>query len=940
MKKYNYWKGAISIFLCIILISNTALIGVLVDGARWRMARAESEAALDSAASSVLSYYNQLLYDLYGLFATDSMTEEEITSLLTQYTEKTLGIAEVPESSVRQINQAVYTALTGQTAAGAELTPFQAYDYEITVSMDPDRVSLANTDAVESQIIDHMKYRAPLSLVSGVGDFLEKVSVLFDVIDRVEAAKNKADSEKELGKEELANDAAELLQRIDEYNRYVLEFSVMPDDPPSAGSSRTVKDPKDYVRAFDQNLDAHWNEVGSYGEGSEDELEELWQAELDTLLFSFEVMSLNADYCYQEANDIRDAVDSMVKRYETYIAALQAKIDADPDNENLKTVYLPEIELAESTCGELLKNIDLVLMGRQYCKKIYDSMAEYETIFNGLGSQILDTRMTGFDSEAQPEEGYSIYMEKMIQNRVQPYGYGCSILLEEMTRNLNALNVFARDFEEANTVEVKTVSSDGQTSKEKTDPEVTGLRNFDAKNLVVPYEQSEVVDWDYELNTSVDTDNISLILQGGLNLINQLKSVLEGARDSLYLNEYAIAYFPNYVQHYRATDAAIATKADNKYLSDDSGSFYVPYLASQAELEYIISGSSTAGGAVANVASRLLGIRMVLNTAAIFTDSAKIAQANTLAAAISGPFAPLVATGLLIAWALAESTLDVLQLQDGEEVPVFKQGSSWTISAGGAVNAIVDEASEYVTEEITNAVKDGIDDAAAAVEEAANKAVYEAYQMLSAGAEEAMDAAEDSMRQWGQEVSAQLPENVRGTVSGSLNNVSGSVSQEARTAINSVLTDSKDQAMALVSQTVRNTKEKMHDTVDHLGSEAKQAFTNAVSSALKEVLPEGQVQSTGSNTGKFDVKMNYMDYMRIFLLFMGNSTKVERMQSLVQANLRYGGQEKFSMAGSFASISASMEGSMNYLMMGSGMLPPSLQADGRLKFKVYTNLGY
>lgn len=940
MKKYNYWKGAISIFLCIILISNTALIGVLVDGARWRMARAESEAALDSAASSVLSYYNQLLYDLYGLFATDSMTEEEITSLLTQYTEKTLGIAEVPESSVRQINQSIYTALTGQAAAQAGLTPFQAYDYEITVNMEPDRVSLANTDAVESQIIDHMKYRAPISLVSGVGDFLEKVSVLFDVVDRVEAAKNKADSEKELGKEQLASDAAALIQRIDAYNKYVLQFSVQPHDPPSVGSERTVKDPWDYVRQFDQKLDAQWAELGSYGEGSEDELEELWRANLDTLLYSFEVMSLNADYCYQEANDIRDAVDSMVKRYETYIAALQAKIDAEPDNENLKTVYLPEIELAESTCGELLKNIDLVLMGRQYCKKIYDSMDEYQTMFNGVGSQVLDTRMLGFDSEAQPQEGYSIYMEKMIRNRVQPYGYGCSILMDEITRNLNALNVFARDFEQANAVEVKTVSSDGETSKEKTKPEVTGLRNFDAKNLVVPYEQSEVVDWDHELNTDVDTENISLILQGGLNLINQLKTVLEGARDSLYLNEYAISYFPNYVQHYRAVDSEIATKADNQYLSDQSGSFYVPYLASQAELEYIISGSSTAGGAVANVASRLLGIRMVLNTAAIFTDSAKIAQANTLAAAISGPFAPLVATGLLIAWALAESTLDVLQLQDGEAVQVFKQGSSWTISAGGAVNSIVDGAAEYVTDEITTAVKDGIDDAAAAVEQAANKAVYEAYQKLSSGAEEAMNTAENSMRQWGQDVSAQLPENVRSTVSGSLNNVSGSVSQEARTAINSVLTDGKDQAMAMVSQTVRNTKEKMHSTVDNLGSEAKKAFTSAVSDALKEVLPEGEVQSTGSNTGKFDVKMDYMDYMRIFLLFMGNSTKVERMQSLVQANLRYGGQEKFSMAGSYASISACMEGSMNYLMMGSGMLPPSMQESGRLKFKVYTNLGY
>lgn len=42
-------------------------------------------------------------------------------------------------------------------------------------------------------------------------------------------------------------------------------------------------------------------------------------------------------------------------RYESYINELKGKLNEDPDNENYKTVYLPEIELAESSCGEMLK---------------------------------------------------------------------------------------------------------------------------------------------------------------------------------------------------------------------------------------------------------------------------------------------------------------------------------------------------------------------------------------------------------------------------------------------------------------------------------------------------------------------------------------------------------------------------------------------------------
>ena len=526
-------------------------------------------------------------------------------------------------------------------------------------------------------------------------------------------------------------------------------------------------------------------------------------------------------------------------------------------------------------------------------------------------------------------------MMDMIENETGPYAPGCKTLLAETKRNLDALNVFARDFEEAKAAKVKTVSSDGKTSKEKTTPEVDGLRAFNTKDLSVSYETSQTVDWDHELSTSVDSENVSQILQGGLDFIRKLGEVLEGARDSLYINEYAIAYFPNYVQHYRAVDKAIATEADNKYLSPKSNSYYVPYLASQAELEYIISGNSNAGEAVLDVAARLLGIRMVLNTAAIFTDSAKIAQANTMAAAISGPFAPLVATGLLIAWALAESTFDVLKLQEGEEVLVFKQGSNWFISAGGLVREAVGAAAEYVTEEVTTAANNAISDAAAAVQQAANKAVYDAYQKLSSGADAAVSAAQSSMQQWGQEISSQVPE-----ASAVLNNATTGVTDTARNAINNTLTDAKDQALALVNQTVRNTSKNMQDGVDKLGAQIQEKVTKAVTSALAKVLPEGQVQNTGSNTGKFDVKMDYMDYMRIFLLFMDNTTKVQHIQSLVQANLRCGKQEDFSMEGSFVTVAASMEGSVNYLMMGSGFLPASMQRDGRLKFKVYTNLGY
>ena len=150
-------KGVISVFLIIILVSNYALIGLLVDSARQRMARANAEMALDMATTSILSYYNQMLFDLYGLFATDNLSEDNITALLSDYTKKTLGMLDVSESEVTELTTAIVNAVPYFQNGEIDGILFDGYHYNITVKADSSAMtSLANTDAVESQIIDHM----------------------------------------------------------------------------------------------------------------------------------------------------------------------------------------------------------------------------------------------------------------------------------------------------------------------------------------------------------------------------------------------------------------------------------------------------------------------------------------------------------------------------------------------------------------------------------------------------------------------------------------------------------------------------------------------------------------------------------------------------------------------------------------------------------------
>ena len=192
MKHVFYMKksirGAISVFLILIFLATYMLAAVLVDGGRYRMAQVMAETALDTAAESVLSYYNQMLYDLYGIFAVDSasVSNEKIAEVMEKYVTQTLGAADIDYSGYSTMLSNFL--LEGDWEAGEGTNYFNDYDIDVNI-MAGASVTLASTDYVEDQIIDYMKYRAPLSLAEGAGSFLSKLEAIVNMKDRIKASK-------------------------------------------------------------------------------------------------------------------------------------------------------------------------------------------------------------------------------------------------------------------------------------------------------------------------------------------------------------------------------------------------------------------------------------------------------------------------------------------------------------------------------------------------------------------------------------------------------------------------------------------------------------------------------------------------------------------------------------------------------------------------------
>ena len=102
----------------------------------------------------------------------------------------------------------------------------------------------------------------------------------------------------------------------------------------------------------------------------------------------------------------------------------------------------------------------------------------------------------------------------------------------------------------------------------------------------------------------------------------------------------------------------------------------------QYQMEYILMGQDTDWQNLEQVAKRLLLWREVANVLYILSDSAKVAEAQAMATALTAvillpALAEPVKYTILFAWAYVESLQDVKTLLNGGRVPIYKTAGDW-----------------------------------------------------------------------------------------------------------------------------------------------------------------------------------------------------------------------------------------------------------------------
>ena len=109
------------------------------------------------------------------------------------------------------------------------------------------------------------------------------------------------------------------------------------------------------------------------------------------------------------------------------------------------------------------------------------------------------------------------------------------------------------------------------------------------------------------------------------------------------------------------------------------------------EAEYLIAGKDSDKKNLDEVATRILAMRMAVNTAYLKHDNVKQAEMQTIAAflslAVGGVVVePVIEEALTHAWAYAESMAEIRALLSGKRIAARKTAQSWKVGAAGILS--------------------------------------------------------------------------------------------------------------------------------------------------------------------------------------------------------------------------------------------------------------
>ncbi len=225
MRKRKFQKGAISVFLVIILIPCMVISSMFVDMSRVLLAKGNSSSAADLALNSLMANYDPDLSEYYGMVAScqdiDQFYEESARFFLEALYSQGLNATEA-ESLLAYVN----ASLNGNSVHDLFQVEVQTETKDIVTPVK--NASLGESAVIiKDHMVEFMKYRAPVEITANIIDRLSKVDAAKELKD---ATKNETlvEDKKEFAsaEEDFMDAAFKTYKALQEYEKLRSEYNL------------------------------------------------------------------------------------------------------------------------------------------------------------------------------------------------------------------------------------------------------------------------------------------------------------------------------------------------------------------------------------------------------------------------------------------------------------------------------------------------------------------------------------------------------------------------------------------------------------------------------------------------------------------------------------------------------------------------------------------
>ncbi len=413
--------------------------------------------------------------------------------------------------------------------------------------------------------------------------------------------------------------------------------------------------------------------------------------------------------------DLKNKIDKAVKKgqavvksseninkangqFETSIGSYNAKSGEDEFSANMKQVHLSnkssfdkkKVEELEKQFNQFQESADKIseALNKSYYadKKIVEGITDIFKTQKSYGKSEADTvRILSFPNEElkKPKGDFYKYLKST-------YGNGSKEKDSDKSDKNELINT-------ANSMKDK-VTDTKITDKQITDTAdlPSGLGNAQSGSSLSSY------------NIGTKFNNFFSGFTGIFNSLGDLiadpQDGLVGMRDDLYVINYAMNNFSYYTQE---KELKLKAKDSKTKKADKPQTFSgVPINADtnvmyRGEIEYILYGNNSVQENVNAAKGNIFVIRMVINTIFALTDSGINSTTSKIAAGLSFIIPPIITQVILdISLACAESSIDIMRMENGEKIEIFKSKENFICSPSStaALSVLKDMLKGYATD--------------------------------------------------------------------------------------------------------------------------------------------------------------------------------------------------------------------------------------------------